>query len=136
MTPTERLVDVARPSQLTPGGIYRLQDSLIRFPDTDAKKTRTLHDYRTVLVMSSAAVCASKAYGCVIIAPMSHLVNFCAGTDVIIQPNRENRLDAPGRVLLSYMQPMIKSDVELKIGVMSDEDWQTIMVAVIAGLDH
>jgi len=38
--------------------------------------------------------------------------------------------------MLSYMQPVIKTDLEKKIGVMSDEDWQKIMVALIAGLDH
>jgi hypothetical protein len=77
MTPRERLVDLSRLIALTPGGIYRIKDSLVRFPDTDAKKTRTLHDYRTVLVMSSAVVCNSMEYGCVIIAPMSHLVDWC-----------------------------------------------------------
>lgn len=121
---------------ITPGGIYRLKDSLVRFPDTDIRKTRALHDYRTVLVMSSAAVCNSVEYACVTVAPMSHLVTYCAGVDLIIQPNRENSLDAPGRVMLSYMQPVIKSDIERKIGVMSDEDWQRIMVSVIAALDH
>lgn len=119
-----------------PGGIYRLKDSLIKLPDSDAKKTRTLHDYRTVLVMSSAAVCNSIEYACVTVAPMSHLTNYCAGVELIIQPNRENGLDAPGRVMLPYMQPVIKTDLEKRIGVMSDEDWQRIMVSVIAALDH
>lgn len=127
---------VEKQISLTPGGIYRLSDRLIKFPDSDAKNTRTPHDYRTVLVMSSAVVCRSYEYACVIVAPMSHLVRFCASTDLIIQPNRENKLNAPGRVLLSYMQPVQKSDIRQQIGVMSDDDWQNIMVALIAGIDH
>ncbi len=121
---------------VTPGGVCRLKDSLIRLPDADARKTRTPHNFRTVLVISSATVCQSLEYACVIVAPMSHIVSFCAGVDLIVQPNRENGLNAPGRVMLSYMQPVIKTDLEKKIGVMSDEDWQKIMVALIAGLDH
>jgi hypothetical protein len=121
---------------LTPGGIYRLDDSLIKIPDSDAKKTRTLHDHRTVLVMSNALVCRSYDYACVIVAPMSHLVNYCASVDLIIKPNSVNKLNSPGRVMLSYMQPVQKSDIRNQIGVMSDEDWQAIMVALVAGIDH
>lgn len=121
---------------LTPGGIYRLDDSLIRFPDTDAKKTRTAHDYRTVLVMSSALVCRSYEYACVLVAPMSHLVRFCASVDLIIQPDSQNKLNAPGRVMLSYMQPVQKSDIRQHIGTVCDQDWQNIMVALISGIDH
>jgi hypothetical protein len=123
---------------ITPGGIYCLQDSLVKFPDTDAKKTRTLHEWRTVLVMSGAAICRSFDYGCVIIAPMSHLLNVCAGYDLIIKPNAQNRLNGPGRVLLSYLQPIVKADLEMstKIGTMSDGDWQEIMTALVDGLDH
>lgn len=134
--PSHPKIVMERLLSLTPGGIYRLDDSLIRFPDTDAKKTRTPHDYRTILIMSSAIVCRSYEYACVIVAPMSHLVKFCASTDLIVQPNPENRLNAPGRVLLSYMQPIQKSDIRKQIGVMSDGDWQEIMVALIAGIDH
>ena len=122
--------------QITPGGIYRLKDSLVRFPDTDARKGRTVHDYRTVLVMSSAGVCRSLDYACVLVAPMSHLVHFCASVDLIIQPDAVNKLNGPSRVMLSYLQPVIKSDLEAKIGVMSDGDWQKIMVALISGVDH
>jgi hypothetical protein len=122
--------------RLIPGGIYKLKDDLVKFPDTEARNLRTRHDHRTVLVMSSAAVCHSDDYGCVIVAPMSHLVKYCAGVDVIVNPSRQNGLNAPGRVLLSYMQPAIKTDLTTKIGVMSDEDWQVIMAAVISGLDH
>jgi hypothetical protein len=120
----------------TPGGIYSLSDDLVKFPDTDVRGTRTRHPLRTVVVMSSAAVCSSSEYGCVTIAPMSHIVTFCAGVDLIIQPNRENGLNAPGRVMISYMQPMVKSDLGRKIGVMSDQDWQAIMLSLIAAIDH
>lgn len=137
MTTTETSLHTNSPTvRIVPGGIYRLRDRLIHFPDSDSRKTRTVHQFRTVLVMSSAVVCQSIEYACVIAAPMSHHVHICASVDVIIQPNRENNLDRPGRVLLSYMQPVLKTDFEKQFGVMGYEDWQKIMVAVIAGLDH
>lgn len=57
--------------KIVEGGIYRLRDSVIHFPDTD-EDDRTKHEFRTVLVVSNQKLIDSYSCPCITVVPMSH----------------------------------------------------------------
>src|SRR5437016_129112 len=106
--------------KITPktGGIYRLSDSVISLPDGDLKKNRTKHDFRTVLVISNNIICSSLRCPCVTVAPMSHLLTSKAESDLVIAKSDSNGLDGDGRIMLGYVQPVLKYALEKEIGIL------------------
>jgi mRNA-degrading endonuclease toxin of MazEF toxin-antitoxin module len=122
--------------KIVEGGIYRLKDSLIQFPDSDASDNRTKHDFRTVLVLSNQKLIDHYACPCVVVAPMSHLTHYSSLADHIIRMTATNHLSSDSRVLLSYIQPVLKSDLEKYIGTLSDDEWQEVMEQMIRCFDH
>lgn len=124
--------------RLTPktGGIYRLRDKVIDLPDSDAQNNRTKHEFRTVLVVSNPKVCGSLNCACVLIAPMSHQTHQAADTDLVIAKDAINKLSSDGRVLCGYIQPILKSDLEKEIGILSDEDWEKVMERIVYTMDR
>lgn len=122
--------------KIVEGGIYRLKDSLIRFPESDKNDNRTKHDFRTVLVLSNQKLIDSYTCPCVVVAPMSHLTHFKSEADIIIQKTVDNGLSQDSRIMFGYIQPVIKSDLQKQIGVLSDEEWQKVMEAIVFCFDH
>lgn len=118
------------------GGIYRLKDELIQFPDSKVKDNRTRHDFRTVLVISNQIICDSYNCPCVLVAPLSHRLDIKAETDIILQKTSENKLNADGRAMLGYIQPVLKSDLEKHIGTLSDEQWEELMEQLVWNMDR
>lgn len=122
--------------RIVEGGIYRLKDKVIRFPESDKADNRTKHDFRTVLVLSNQKLIDSYRCPCVIVAPMSHLTHFKSEADIIIPKNSTNNLSHDGRVMFGYVQPVLKSDLEKQIGVLTEDEWQDVMEQIIFCFDH
>lgn len=118
------------------GGIYRLKDDLIQLPDAKEHDNRTKHDFRTVLVLSNQAICVSYSCPCVIVAPMSSKTRIWAETDLIVKATSTNKLNGDGRIMLGYMQPILKSDLEKEIGILDEDQWQEVMVKIVWNFDH
>jgi mRNA-degrading endonuclease toxin of MazEF toxin-antitoxin module len=121
-------------SEIVNGGIYRVRDSEIDFPETQWSR-RGLHAFRTVVVVSADHLCRSDEL-VVSAAPMSTDLSLQHPTDVIVFKNPENGLNKDGRVLLGHIQPIRKDALEKKFGRMSDEDWQTILVKIVDNFDR
>lgn len=118
------------------GGIYRLRDDVIHFPDSD-EDTRTKHDFRTVLVLSNKKIIDSYYCPCVIVAPMSHSTSSRSLADMIIEKDKTNNLSKDKqRIMFGHMQPVMKGDLEKQIGVLSEEDWQKVMAKIVFCFDH
>lgn len=113
-----------------------MRDSAIDFPVDDKKGTRTKHDFRTVVVLSCQSHCDDPAEEEILIAPMSHNLALSRLTDCEVKPNHENGLDAPGRILLSHIQPIPKAALEKVIGRFTDWEWDTICAHVLANIDR
>ena len=122
--------------RIVEGGIYRLKDDLISFPESDELENRTKHDYRTVLVLSNQKLIDSYHCPCVIVVPMSHLTHFKSPADMVISKNSTNGLVHDSRIMFGYLQPVLKSDLEKQIGVLPEDQWQSVMVQVVACFDH
>ena len=122
--------------KIVEGGIYRLKDSLIRFPESDETENRTKHDFRTVLVLSNQKLIDSYTCPCVVVAPMSHLTHFKSLADIVIPKTSANKLAEDSRIMFGYIQPVLKSDLQKQIGVLSDDEWQVVMEAIVSCFDH
>jgi mRNA-degrading endonuclease toxin of MazEF toxin-antitoxin module len=118
------------------GGIYRIRNEAIDFPVEDAKGTRKEELFRTVTVMSSQQLCDSTDEESVLIAPMSHDLSMKHSTDVIIPASKENGLNAPGRIILSHIQPIEKKALEKKFGRFSDDEWRQIVSHTLDNIDR
>lgn len=89
-----------------------------------------------MLILSNQKLIDSYACPCVVVSPMSHLVHFKSPADLIISKNSSNGLQHDSRIMLSYIQPVMKSDLEKQIGVLPDEQWQQVAIHLIACFDH
>ena len=98
------------------GGIYRINDSAIAFPAEDANKTRANHPFRTVVVLSNQEHCNDANEEEVLVAPMSGDLQLKHPTDIEFDPDGENGLNKPGRILLGHIQPILKTDLQKQFG--------------------
>lgn len=121
--------------KIVEGGIYRLRDEVIHFPETD-DDDRTKHDFRTVLVVSNQKLIDFYSCPCVTVAPMSSRTHPKSVADLIVKKSASNKLSADGRVLFGHMQPVLKGDLEKEIGILSEEEWQDVMAHIVFCFDH
>jgi mRNA-degrading endonuclease toxin of MazEF toxin-antitoxin module len=121
--------------KIVEGGVYCLKDKVINFPDSK-DGNRTKHDYRVVLVLSNQKLIDSYTCPCVIVAPMSHATHYKSIADIIIEKSSTNGLTYDSRILFGHIQPVLKSDLEKQIGVLSDEEWQRVMQQIVFCFDH
>ena len=120
-------------NKIVSGGIYTIKDDLVVIPD--GTQVRRKHDFRTVLVISSPYICNSYNCPCVTIAPLSSRIHIKAETDLIIKRTKENGLDRDSRVLLAYIQPSQKTDLDKHLGTISSDDWEQIMAQIVWNFD-
>jgi mRNA-degrading endonuclease toxin of MazEF toxin-antitoxin module len=118
------------------GGVYALDDSLIKIPDGDLAGNRTKHDFRTVVVLSNQNICNSIACPVITVVPLSHILTPRAETDLIIGKDAENKLEHDSRLMFGYIQPLLKSDLKNQIGVLSENDWQHVMGKIVWNFDR
>lgn len=118
------------------GGVYRLKDSIVKIPDSDSTGNRTKHDFRTVIVLSNQKICDSLACPVVTIAPLSHITQPRAETDLIIGKSGPNSLAHDSRIMFGYTQPVLKSDLDKQIGRLSDSDWEQVMGKIVWNFDR
>jgi mRNA-degrading endonuclease toxin of MazEF toxin-antitoxin module len=118
------------------GGIYKLEDGAIKIPDGDLKGDRTKHDFRTVVVLSNQTICNSVACPVVTIIPLSSKTDSKAETDIVIRKTEENSLAHDSRLMLGYVQPVLKSDLEEKFGTLSEAEWEEVMGQIVWNFDR
>jgi mRNA-degrading endonuclease toxin of MazEF toxin-antitoxin module len=118
------------------GGVYALDDSLIKLPDGDLAGNRTKHDFRTIVVLSNQNICNSIACPVITVVPLSHVLAPRAETDLIVGKNTENKLEHDSRLMFGYIQPVLKSDLKKQIGVLSENDWQQVMGKIVWNFDR
>lgn len=117
------------------GGIYRTKDSAIDFPADDLRGTRTNHDFRTVVVLSNDEHCQSLAEE-VLVAPLSHNLHMKYATDVVIRASKDNGLAQDSRIILSHVQPILKSALEQFFGQFPAWEWETVVGHLLSNIDR
>jgi PemK-like, MazF-like toxin of type II toxin-antitoxin system len=118
------------------GGVYTLDDSVIKIPDGDLAGNRTKHEFRTIVVLSNQNICNSIACPVISVVPLSHVLTPRAETDLIIGRDSSNNLEHDSRLMFGYLQPVLKSDLKAKIGVLSEDVWQNVMGKIVWNFDR
>jgi mRNA-degrading endonuclease toxin of MazEF toxin-antitoxin module len=116
---------------LSPGTIVSVKDKRIVFP---LNWIRRAHERRFCLTLSNDTLCATQEI--LLIAPCTTDVNSLAQSDLLIQPDRTNGLHSPSAVLLGQIQPILYEDVIVKMGELSDRDWDLVMRKLLWVVDR
>jgi hypothetical protein len=118
------------------GDVYLVQDAHVIIPETKARD-RLLHPHgRTCVILSSNVFCADPLYPLVSIAPTSHRVDLKDASDFPIEPSSVNGLKLESLVLLGHVQPVRKSSLFRKIGSLSQQEWEDMVLHLIWTFDR
>ena len=72
----------------------------------------------------------------VLIAPLSHLIYPKARPDLIIDTTDKNGLEVKSRLILSQIQPLRKTDLQIRVGEVSRAKWEQIIKYVFWHIDR
>jgi mRNA-degrading endonuclease toxin of MazEF toxin-antitoxin module len=120
--------------ELRPGAVCLVKDDIIRMPDGEAN--RTLHEFRTVIILSNDFLCASYACPLVTVVPTSSDLTRKGPAEIIIRGTTNNGFSCDSRVMLSHIQPLIKTDIEKKLGELNLDDWDTLQEQIVRNFDR
>lgn len=113
--------------QISPGEVWTVKDSIVIFPEERAGHQRTKHHRRFVLVLSNEWICAALDCPCVQVAILSHLNDFRSTAETEIKRTSQNGLEQDSRILLGHGQPLLKTDLEKRIGKLSLSEWEDVL---------
>jgi mRNA interferase MazF len=111
-------------TDLAPGVIARVVDRRLSFPHN---LLRRIHQSRFALILSNDRLCASKDIPLIVIAPMTHRLDIRSMTDVEVKKNAENGLETDSLVQLQLIQPLMKTDIVGKVGMLGARDWDGVL---------
>lgn len=114
-------------NDLSPGTVVTYPDQHLSFPHNLLRKP---HGRRFAVIVSNARICADKSVGIVVAVPMTHEVATRDATEVLIERSSENGIECDGSAMLHMIQPVLKTNIKQKMGVLNAADWD----ALIAGL--
>jgi mRNA-degrading endonuclease toxin of MazEF toxin-antitoxin module len=115
-------------AQIGPAEVWVVRDLLIVFPEERrAGQKSTKHIRRFVLVLSNDWICQSLDCPCVQVAPFSHCNNFLSKAETEIKQTPTNGLEHDSRLALGHSQPILKTDLQTKMGKLSDSEWETVL---------
>lgn len=111
------------------GEIWILRDELIRLlPSDRVVNRRNMHNSRAVLVVQNCLENNDEESLLIRIAPMSSNVRFEQKFDVRLHPDTDEvRYECMAQVQLT--QPILKKDLERRVGMISDDKKQEIAAA-------
>lgn len=113
--------------QISPGEVWTVRDSVVIFPEERAGHQRTKHPDRFVLVLSNDWICAASDCPVVQVAILSHLNDFRSTAETEVKKTDSNGLKHDSRVLLGHAQPLLKTDLEKRLGKLSLTQWEDVL---------
>jgi mRNA-degrading endonuclease toxin of MazEF toxin-antitoxin module len=115
-------------TDLGPGVVVRVKDSKLSFPHNLYRKA---HETRFALVLSNDQLCTCKHTPLIVIVPMTHKTDIRSETDVLVRKTAENGLDCDSLVQLHLIQPLLKTEVVTKKGVLGATDWDNVIERLV-----
>jgi mRNA-degrading endonuclease toxin of MazEF toxin-antitoxin module len=116
---------------LKPGHIYSLKDDLITFPETRSGQERGVHFSRPVLLLSNERVCSQSIEPVLLVCPISHQTDLKTACDIYLPKDTENKLSSNSRLILSHIQPVLKTDLGSEIGALSSDHFDKVKAQLI-----
>ena len=81
-------------------------------------------------------MCADPAWPIVSIAPMSSHLTPLAKPDIVIRKTDKNGLEVDSRLILSHIQPILKSDLIERQGEVGLKQWDDIVRRIFWHFDR
>jgi mRNA-degrading endonuclease toxin of MazEF toxin-antitoxin module len=106
---------------LKQGGVYKVKDSSVIFKD-EPGAVRTQHWERWIVVLSNDRVCASDKSPVILIAPFSSDTDITCESDIDFPKTATNGLTQRCRLAMSHIQPLLKDEIEAKVGELSEPE--------------
>lgn len=118
------------------GTIYIVPDEVIQLPEENLPGAgpRNLHEGRPFLVLQSQELCNDANYHFVLGAPVSTKIQYKKETDFILLKQDSGGLKFDSVVLLSHIQPILKSDLGRQAGKVSNLTLEKIRALHLVGL--
>jgi mRNA-degrading endonuclease toxin of MazEF toxin-antitoxin module len=117
--------------EIAPGSIFNVADGIIVFPETRAGQSRDEHVSRPIVILGNSKMCGDKREPVLIVAPLSHLTEIRSAPDFCIKADSENKLEKNSRIVLSHIQPLLKTDLGKRVGSLSMEDFDRLKASLI-----
>lgn len=102
------------------GGIYYVNDKLISLPESDRIKSRNYHEGRPLVVLQNDNANSNEAVPLITVAPVSSVQKYKKASDLPLKPKVDD-VNTDSLLMVGLLQPILKIDVERKIGDISDE---------------
>ena len=111
--------------------VWLVKDEILKFPE--GKKTE--EETRRVLVLNNTELCRELNIPIVTVAPLSSKVRWKTKAELFFAHRPGNGLSKPSRLMLSHMQPLMKGDLEKKLGQFNDEEWDEVIDHLIWNIE-
>ncbi|MEG6521159.1 type II toxin-antitoxin system PemK/MazF family toxin [Desulfotomaculum sp. 1211_IL3151] len=124
ITPPYRPLQLYDIREFQVGEVYYIKDELIGIPNIDRTTIdRNIHLGRRVVIAHNSQLNTNPTWPLVHIAPLSHRVDLMRETDieVTIKPEDGNGVAVNSLIQLALVQPVLKVDLERRIGALSRE---------------
>jgi mRNA-degrading endonuclease toxin of MazEF toxin-antitoxin module len=116
-----------------PGEVWKARDSVISLVDSE---TRHWHEERYCVVLSNNLLCATPNWPIVLIVPLSHILTPLADTDLLVEATKTNGLTTKSRLILSHIQPIRKTNLQERVGIISLAQWDDVIKRVFWQMDR
>jgi len=106
------------------GEVYYIKDELIGIPNIDRTTVnREIHPGRRVVIAHNSYLNAVPTWPLIHVAPLSHRVDLMRETDIEVTtaPEDGNAVAIDSVIQLALVQPVLKVDLERKVGQLSRE---------------
>lgn len=117
------------------GEVWQAKDKQVRLLPTDRiKYDRNFHEFRPVVIVQNCLENADEDYTTILVAPLSHRIEFEQAFDVVLFPATEEEQNDGVKekcmVQIYLTQPIMKVDLEKRLCEISD-DKKTEIIATM-----
>jgi mRNA-degrading endonuclease toxin of MazEF toxin-antitoxin module len=119
--------------KINPGEVWKAKDSSVSLLGA---LTRHWHNERYCLILSNSTMCNDPNWPLVLIAPLSHILQPKALPDLYVQKTDKNGLQVKSRLILSQIQPLLKTDLQEHVGEIEVTEWEEIMRYIFWHIDR
>jgi mRNA-degrading endonuclease toxin of MazEF toxin-antitoxin module len=82
------------------------------------------------VIVSNARICADNSVGIVVAVPMTHDIMTREATEVVIRRSAENGLECDSSAMLHLIQPVLKTNIKQKVGMLNAAEWDALVSAL------
>jgi hypothetical protein len=115
-------------TDLEPGAVVTVPDGRLSFPHNLRRKP---HQRRFGVILSNAKLCLERASPLLVFVPMTHSTEIIASTDLLIAKTTENGLESDSLAQLALIQPIMKTSIIGKMGVLGASDWDALIERLV-----